>query len=151
MRKALLIAIFALSGCGDAPVYDPELYGFYQEFLADCEASGRDCSRHVDALEFKAIEANDDTIHALGGCSDSNGVVVVNIDPSLRGANPYAIRHVLYHELGHCVLDADHTESPFTIMGESLYGEYLWDELVTILKETPAQLWQQMLDEFFAQ
>lgn len=116
-----------------------ELNLIVNSFLNDCEAKyGADTSL-ISKLEFVRYgdPSTDENRNIVGVCNiyTVNGKIVrTNIIMQDMGDH-LLNKALLYHELGHCVLNLDHTEQdPQTIMSpyisNSKFYKSNWDELV---------------------
>lgn len=98
----------------------PELKGYYEEYLDHREAYGLERSPKNTAI---TIQYGDENQSQLGLCYKKRvrsieGRVIyktpkILIDPKIK--NPWTIRYVLYHELGHCIHKLTH-DSEIKIM-----------------------------------
>lgn len=134
-----LLLLVAISGCGcmdttSGPSIHPELRGYVEDFLIDCDGYGADLSdlaalRYVDFAE--QMEGSD-----VGICWIIRSKVLQRTWATAieveRMENETMQRALMYHELGHCILNLDHR--PDTMMAAVLLDEktYLtnWNTLV---------------------
>lgn len=133
---------------------DPDLQPFMDEYVRDMSDRGIDTDisnlyrlEYADVLE---IEEKGEVRKLLGVCYH-------NRDPKgyygtikiLRGHGEEVTRAIVYHELGHCVHDLDHSDKPNTLMFPSLTTNpqfyvdnwtQLVDEMVEYIKQQRGDL-----------
>lgn len=114
MRTVLHIATVALvlSGCGTRMTVDPSLRPTVNQFLQDSQAHGV----YVDASHLRAyldpglVYAASGKLETVGLCDMASGVVTIS--PDYWGIADQAQReNLVYHELGHCLLNRLHTQA----------------------------------------
>lgn len=128
MLKYLLPLL--LAGCAGANV-DPELKPYVDEF--DQETGARS---HVNMVFEENVIGKNGKIVA-GVCRYSGNVFTpntVSINKNYWGTIPVPMRKSLvWHELGHCVLDLDHNEDltpegyPASVMYPSVIPGHIWE------------------------
>lgn len=152
-----LIILVLLTSCGSMPTdweqYDersdtridyeapePKIQSVIDEFYDDCNGKyGTDLSNlnKLESVKF-GEPSSDEFPNRIGVCHwwTRDGeltrarVVVKDIEQEFR------FKALMYHELGHCVLQLGHTDqNPYTLMSPALksneqYLEENWDELV---------------------
>lgn len=119
MKKLLLILSMFLiffSGTTETenkkrgPWIDPCLQPSVESFIADCHKyRKRRMLRNyyaIDSIYYDNLLDDPFLPNVIGGCSVEDGIVV--IDQSIVTAS--AIKLIVYHELGHCVLLLDHDD-----------------------------------------
>jgi hypothetical protein len=103
---------------------DPELNGFYQEFIQDGIDRGVDLSGVPISITFKNLRPG---LWGWGSCSRNT----VKIDSTFwfnnEGDRQYMQKFLMYHELGHALLCRDHEGhddqgDPLSIMSRG--GQY---------------------------
>jgi len=151
MFKLLLISMF-LTACGTKaddfirrevnpkpPAYsiDPVMQPMIDQFMDDAHAYDADTSRagYLRIAEFAEIGRD----QVVGVCSEytfSNGElsylqVTIRPDFAERLDSP-SYAGLMYHELGHCILNLEHSETGIMapVMYSESYYEENWDELV---------------------
>jgi hypothetical protein len=118
--KYLLLTLIALSGCGKSPnQIDPTFQPLYDQFVSDAKSNGVDVSGPQGiVIQFTTLEQANPLGETIGECSDMGyGNDIVSIDYNFwAGASPSTQQILLYHELGHCLLDEHHNPDPTSIM-----------------------------------
>lgn len=121
MKLLIVAAALLLTACSglrpDIYVVDSEFTHYIEQFKEDCS-----CEIDVSQIAFKSLEYveklknpeyEDFYTGTVGLCRKwNNGKREIFIDPSYWYSVSYGYRITLmYHELGHCVLDQDHREN----------------------------------------
>lgn len=108
-------------------VQDPEINALVITNLGDLEG--------IYVTKIPAKYAEKDTVGlCLVGLLIPQRVVF--LDPEFIGAYPGLVRTLVFHELGHCLLDLGHSADPTDIMYTNLPSIEEWD-------------WQQRVDQIF--
>lgn len=98
---------------------DPVLIPYYNKFISDSISVGIPIPYDEGiSMKFGNLGQEDDDGIVVGECSKMGyGGGVITIDRVYWITKDYAYRiTVVYHELGHCVLDRDHTSNPMSFM-----------------------------------
>ncbi len=117
-----ILAVFFLLGCNKeeaeeiapAPTVDAELEYYMQTFEWNAAVYGLDVSEKITSVSA-TLEALDGNI--AGQCTSFSGGAGNNIridDQFWQQADFYLREFVMYHELGHCVLDRPHLDAETT-------------------------------------
>lgn len=120
--KTLLVAILLMvCACKEKPNFEAERQEFYNE------ANARGCIVQPVRMNFARLD------DVAGYCVADFGIL---IDETLwQEFGPLQKKEVVFHELAHCVLGAEHTE--FGLMTPSMHSEeeleLMWDKYVTLL------------------
>lgn len=134
MNKPLLAVMFALAGCNQnlhAPKrlsIAPESVVYYERFLADAAAQGY--SLQIDDLIIVLVD--DLESWTPGTCTQGAGTPRIRLNRERWGWQTEATKeHVMYHELGHCVLQRDHVPTwvdgkPTSLMYEQIFDNALY-------------------------
>jgi hypothetical protein len=142
----ILLALIILVGCGsnnpvnikraDAKI-EPDLQGFYDEFLEYSREHGGIVRSILHTMTYvDSIENTDNSLIVQGECAGRS--ISIRRIPRDDGIpwDRVALRTVVFHELGHCLLLLEHTAmgsgqimDPVMQMSPK-YMEYNWDELV---------------------
>lgn len=133
-----LLPLFLLLGCSEAKPkefhLDRELKPYYEDFLL--EAKKRNHAVETERLGFVSLVSGE---RYLGKCIYGEGVLV---NKSKTQMDPCTLRVVIFHELGHCLLDLPHNDEPGAvhIMQKKFEPScaiylYLWEELLDELFE----------------
>ena len=148
MREIALIALSLLLGCGSLPTdsefftagglftppiqHDRDLHPYVTDFVQDAIAHGRLVFPHtLRILKYEILE--EDFVGLCTTYFDFDGSVAhteIRIHPKIT-CEPL-LRAIMYHELGHCLMQLDHTERGImkaTTYSCEYYAEH-WDELV---------------------
>jgi len=150
MREIALLALLLLLGCGSLPTdtrflvtggiftppiqHDRDLGSYVTDFIRDAAMHGRIVAPQVlRILKYEVLEEP-----SVGLCTtyfnafdDGVAYTEIRIHPKLLRCEPL-LRAVMYHELGHCLMQLDHTERGImkaTTYSCEYYAEH-WDELV---------------------
>lgn len=96
------------------PSYDPSLQIFVQDFFRDAQKYNATCYRaqsvtFVSQKEIPQTQAEKDTV-IIGYCTE-DGRVVLSRDV-WESSGMLSNKALLFHELGHCVLDLGHAPKP---------------------------------------
>lgn len=134
----LALAAILLSGCGCGPKeYDHKLFPYVHEFLQDCRGRlatkpGRIKTLHVIKYQNTATDEEPDKVaecliwKSLG--------TVWRTEVRISRGTEMRERSLVYHELGHCLLDEPHNEDGVKIMNAYVTSDqYLkehWDDMV---------------------
>lgn len=114
MSKTLtILAVILLSGCGQASgPQDPAFIDIVAQFTQD--ALNRGIVLQVDTtIQFGDVAANNGTSEAVAVCNKSHidaadsGTITVD-QVHWNGIAPLEQKMLIYHELGHCVLNRVH-------------------------------------------
>ena len=127
-QETLDVLRFTINGKDLREVNTYNLKSMVQLFLADCKKNNIPIPS-IDTLKatFEPLEGN--TI-AAAYASNNDSAIVIKVDPE-KWANSSTEKkwYILYHELGHDVLNLDHGEG-----GKMMFNfadrEYSWDEFV---------------------
>ncbi len=112
LASTLLIITF---GCNPDELKGPideDLLPFVEAFIF--EANERGIDLHIDSLDIEVNFQNIGDPNVLGRCNrdQSGNGLAINIDPVYwKLASELRKEYVMFHELGHCVLDRDHTSA----------------------------------------
>lgn len=134
MRYLLIITVLSLNiSCGSAssgtnstpatalaPVIkvDPILAPYYQSFLEAAVTQGFDYSQYPISIQFGSVEAEVADSDAVGLCQYATSPRAITIDPTFWQAAPEGNRQdLVFHELGHCILNRAHMNSTTTPLG----------------------------------
>ena len=127
MRAMLLILL--LLSCGETNNYTPPYFGpshpgyeQYKETFIDALYHVGGNTPHVDNLSQLTrnipIVINED-IGAVANCTRRNGIGLgIRVDKRWSGSPN--IERIIWHELGHCILNLDHHPSRVDLMHESI-------------------------------
>jgi len=105
----MMTALFICSACGHAPaVVDPAFQPYLDRFQVD---AGK--SINPVTIRFGEIAQNNSESTTNAVCDSSDDIPVITISQSLPWAdlNDMFRETLLYHELGHCLLDRTHDSS----------------------------------------
>jgi hypothetical protein len=152
MVRIAFLQILFLIGCGEQlyprtqapslPPYDIDLLviPIIEEFAQDAIKYGIDVSS--DKAKLRIVKFEIPKRNFAGTCVSHpfEGEVYyteIILDPRYK-TDPVTLKGLMYHELGHCLLQKQHTsEQPKTIMSPSLatvcFYEQLWTNLVSNL------------------
>ncbi len=116
MKLLIFIALsINLYACGKGPnQIDPAFQALYDQFIVDANANGV----HIDGDQGMVIKFGDLVDDDAGVCSGAgygNGIITVDTGywPTMDSNGKETL---LYHELGHCVLNEKHSDNPKDIM-----------------------------------
>lgn len=139
MNKYWFIFLYLfLGGCGTFGQHEEvwmrkDFIKYYNNFLLDA-------IRHNKKLEIKQIQIDFGKLKSpvIGECRVSKGYKTIIIDPDewFHSSNT---RHkeLIYHELGHCLLNRDHFDTamvinnvlmPASLMSTIMLNEYFFEE-----------------------
>ncbi len=116
------------------PEINPQLTRYVATFLKLCDSYGVDC-RKVNDFKIDLVKMDKfDKFYKLmgiegyviGHCWTGSNEIDINIDYFNR-ANNAEIEQLMIHELGHCVLDLEHTKEQLAIMNpySIFYADYV--------------------------
>lgn len=138
MKKMLLVLILILSACGKSRQVDPVFDSYIETFKAEGLKRGKTVEVNFSVVLVDSLESQN-----YGGICNSEGVQILK---SLWNDSSSNTKEALiYHELGHCALGRQHSETrrtdgfPESVMvanwsSASFAIQYLsmsayWDEL----------------------
>jgi len=132
----------------DAP---KEIKHHVAEFLYMCDDSNRAvlCNNNIKLL--KSIKFIDKTENnTIGTCwKCTNGTRKITIRKDVADNNSMFMKSLVYHELGHCVLDLNHKNGKYIMSPYIIDSEYYgieWHSMVKdFIEQVPKQ--QYMLDD----
>ena len=114
MKYLLILITTAILGCGKAPnppVWDTAFDSSIKEFMAQAVERDKDINDRMQNLtvEFGVTATSEDPT-AIGWCiwNDDNTKNIIISQNYWNSTNVWGQREVLFHELGHCVLDREH-------------------------------------------
>lgn len=153
-----LLSVVLLTGCGSLPIIEeiplnteiaPELQPYVDDFMLSCKFEGTEDTCLKNIKRIKAIKlANAEDLEAapsgrkpagvceitsyLGG--SHNGIIYIQKE-YFEGLENLEIakKSLLFHELGHCLINMDHIDDRPHIMNSQhfvVFGEYAWREAV---------------------
>lgn len=102
-----ILLLAALTGCGRGahPNVDPAFASIYAEFQADMAQRHVSPKGGIDSIQFGNSEAVAKDSEAVGVCDDYK----ITIDRTyFNGLSDNMKKLMIYHELGHCVLQRAH-------------------------------------------
>lgn len=104
----LILLALLLTGCGQHRVIliDPTAQSFYNSFLAEAGKQGRDIK--IDSLMITKVSVLPGL--ELGRCDDGDIPIVLILDSYWESASIADKEQLIYHELGHCILDRKHLD-----------------------------------------
>lgn len=132
----LMALLLAISGCAQpiVPAFNPELVGYIEDFAQDCRSYGADLT---DFRKLHYVNFADN----IAGQKEMVGVCWTMSYPGMKVATAIEVKDLnddmlqkalMYHELGHCILNLDHRQG--TIMSEEMMPRFVyetsWDKLV---------------------
>ena len=108
----LPVSIFLLTGCQEEPEepIHPDLLPFVEDFIF--EANARDIEFTLDSIGIEIQFENIADPSVIGRCQrNENGENLgISVDPLYwKQATALEKEYVMFHELGHCVLNRGHT------------------------------------------
>ena len=118
--KLTVIILAILSSCRTTSSYEREYVSFYRD------AFQRGCFVESESVYFARLEPS-----IAGYCVYGFGILL-NED-NWNSYGPYQRLELMYHELGHCALNLDHSEPG--LMSPSIHREYEVRENWTEWKE----------------
>ena len=140
MKNILLVFFLTLVSFGfsqkNGPYIDPILQNDVNKWIADAEAY--DAKWYKEFSKFDSIIVEDfPDDHILGYCDDYSGKIMIS--RSVVG-DPWLLRFVIYHELGHCILNYRHVCDRISIMNPAInfYPRALYD-----------LIWEALVRDFF--
>ncbi len=143
MRTALLLATLLLTGCGsdehnDYRVLGPvgptheqprielgEFEGYVKLFLEDAQRTGVEINIS-SLIMFQGEISQENETYTLGQCFRAVGAVPrIQIDSkSWPNMDMMSKTLLIYHELGHCILNRNHSDDPKSVMYPYLLNPY---------------------------
>ena len=134
----LLIVMTMLVGCGTAPVIDERLEAYYDEFMQDADRLNIDMSKFKTIDSMSIVEDFEDdpevSEEAIGICILTPASRTIEIKASTMDDD--ILKAIVYHELGHCVLNLGHHDGDELNIMNSMtsWGIYEdWDNRVETL------------------
>jgi hypothetical protein len=132
----LLISLY-LTSCGSGKVVDIKGFEVYvYSFIEDASDYGKDVPLDDLIVEFGNTRRHSEL--AIGTCTRGNHTPLVLIDEEYWTTASEQERYaIIYHELGHCLLNRRHVEDYKSLMNPTikkdfyLYEEYYLTELFT--------------------
>jgi hypothetical protein len=117
------------------PQINPALVPYVETFKRLCKTYKTDCSK-VDNFKIELVEMKDwrkiykmlgigSGGYIIGHCWKGSNEIDINIGYFKR-SSPAEIEQLVIHELGHCVLDLDHTEETLDIMNSYTLPAYVY-------------------------
>ncbi len=106
---------------------DERLQGPLDRFNQDCNSP----PNRIDSIEVGELDGT-----AIGRCYwGNNGRNHIVIKPSMLSVDPILLEATMYHELGHCQLNLQHSSDESSMMFPTLYmdAEFVqakWDTMV---------------------
>jgi hypothetical protein len=127
MTKSFVLISLLLVGCGRSGInsnvgpndIDPAFQPMYEQFIADANKAGIPLQDgQSTTIKFFDSSQMDNLGEVIGECDDIGwGGSNILIDSDFWKLSPPAIQQILlYHELGHCILDEIHVTNPMAIM-----------------------------------
>lgn len=126
MSKSIYIIVaMLLIGCGGVNssnqpnTIDPAFQALYNQFISDANTAGLNLSVNQGiTMQFTTLGQPDGLGEVIGECmSVGYGNSTINIDPTFWNESGIEGQTLLiYHELGHCVLNEVHTTDQENIM-----------------------------------
>lgn len=107
-----LILLLGLFGCGTfyvSPHINPELEPYVTSFQQEGIKRGKYVSTEKLNIDFADIQSSKPNV--VGLCYLISGKVEIDINWWLIASNAEK-ENLVYHELGHCLLNRDHCEAP---------------------------------------
>jgi hypothetical protein len=117
----------------DTTYIHPDFVDTVEQFEADCPAAQLSNVRSINYANVRDSDHPD----RVGVCYFGDEV---QIHTEVAGLHPALQRAIMYHELGHCLLELDthvgmmegmHIMNPFIYLDDPQYYERNWDALVT--------------------
>ena len=125
MRFIAFILILAIVGCGKT-IYNPEFFHDYvKTFEAESRIYGNAQNVNNLIIRFAGRDSPNlpDTI--AGRCTASIGTPLIEINPVHWSHFTAECKEILiFHEMGHCILNLDHDDSKPAIMNTNLLCHY---------------------------
>ena len=106
-------------------VIDPLLDDAVNDFLDDCERFGRGSERYQGLFRLKYIRVEEVGENNLGLCWRGDQPWRVAIKP---GLDAEWTKRVVYHELGHCILNQEHGDN--VMMETSTSSDLISEEML---------------------
>jgi hypothetical protein len=133
--KSVFILMLLLSGCGkptNVPnSIDPSFQPLYNQFISQANAAGLNLNANQGlTIQFTALEQATSIGEIVGECSSVGwGGGTINIDPGYWNSTDALGQELLmYHELGHCILDEIHTTNRMAIMNAMINNPQYFDQ-----------------------
>lgn len=122
----LLMAIMASLGCSEEETMyqgvDPEFQEYVDAFWIDAAAADRVVFHRDIPINFHSLEGQS------GVCLKKDGQAEILIDPEMwESRSIHQKKALIYHELGHCILDRPHDHGSI-IIGDFGYPTSLMSE-----------------------
>ena len=153
MKNILLVFFLTLVSFGfsqkNGPYIDPILQNDVNKWIVDAENYDAKWYREFSKFDSIVVEDFPDD-HILGYCDDYSGKIMIS--RSVVG-DPWLLRFVVYHELGHCILGYNHVCDRIAIMNPAInfypreLYDLVWDGLVRDFflgsKGIPCPTWRE--------
>lgn len=149
MRKIALVLMLTACGSEDTastrtvqvePEYgniSPEIRPHLREFIEYCKQSeyARSCSVNLKKLRYAKVKENiSDDRAVIGTCGSNGDERVVELKANFADKDSLQFKTLVWHELGHCLMDLDHNDNSFNIMNSNISSELrialTWPRLV---------------------
>jgi hypothetical protein len=169
MKKLAVLLSLLLSSCGgpftDSSIpatslsefghvkTDPVLEPFFLAFLSDCdkfEAGRATCLQNLPELRSVRLAGNErfDKPSIVGHCVvNSSGFRYIEIRSAVVARGEVFLKTLMYHELGHCLLDSGHTaeHEPQIMNPYILRDDYVQAQWTRLVKDlfTFFHLWEE--------
>lgn len=148
----LTLAFVFLAGCNDSPktldnpdfktVVDPALESYFQTFTSYAKGYGRPLSMNIE-VAFASRPLIPNQMNVVGVCVKYSGSAYIYKTAKVYIAEDYwqtisetTREHLMFHELGHCLLDRGHTttsiawttggqsyETPISLMYPNMFSQ----------------------------
>jgi hypothetical protein len=121
MKGIIATALLACVACGPAPYIEPSLLPYVQRFINDASQYGKKLSYEDLTVIYDSIDSD-----TVAYCSGADRVVVSK--KYWDTFSDLSKELVMYHELGHCLLDRRHTtlqlpsRKPASIMNPVMFN-----------------------------
>lgn len=108
---ALSIGLLPITSCNQEPDFEyfvqADLQPYFDKFLAEGVARGKQLDMHTISGMLGELPGT----NVLGRCAQSAENGTITIDEAFwNKASTYEREYVVFHELGHCILDRRHLE-----------------------------------------
>lgn len=131
--KYLAIVLLLLSACGKSQYHDPAFSTYVSQFE-------QDYSEDTSSVYLHFVDKESDFEEAIPGivgeCTNNNEIKILR--PFFEASGEGRRHMLIFHELGHCILNRKHTDPtamahdksqcPSSIMAPSLPNEECWIE-----------------------